>query len=56
MVEVLGLMEVHQVLVISEDLDEEEGSMEVMPPGLQGTDDYKELLVINVIVSFCRDE
>ena len=36
MVEDLGLMEVHQVLVICKDLDGKGGSVEVMPPGLQG--------------------
>ena len=55
-VEVLCLTEVRQVLVICEDLDEEWGSMEVMSPGLQGMDDGEELPVVDVIVSFCRDE
>ena len=32
-VEVLGLTEVCQVLVVSEDLDREWGSMEIMSPG-----------------------
>ena len=32
-VEILGLMEVCQVLMVSEDLDREEGSIEVMLPG-----------------------
>ena len=56
MVEVLRLTEVCQVLVICEDLDGEGGSMEVVPPGFQGTDDCKELSVVNVIVSFGWDE
>ena len=55
-VEVLGLMKVCQVLVVSEDLDREGGSMEVMPLGLQGADDCKELPVVDVVVSFSRDE
>ena len=38
-VEVLDLMEVHQVFVVSKDLDREWRSMEVVPPGLQSMDD-----------------
>ena len=56
MVEVLGLMEVCQVLVISEDLDEERGSVEVMPLGLQGADDCEEFSVIDVAVLLSWDE
>ena len=55
-VEVLGLTEVRQVLVVSEDLDREWGTVEVMPPGLQGVDDGEELLVIDVVIVFCWDE
>ena len=51
-VEVLDLMEVCQVLMVSEDLDGEGGSMEVVLLGLQGADDCEELLVINVIILF----
>ena len=49
-------MEVYQVFVVSEDLDREWGPMEVMSPGLQGTDDSQEFSVIDVIVAFRRDE
>ena len=42
--------------MVSEDLDGEGRSMEVMPPGLQGVDDCEEFLVIDVVVPFCRDE
>ena len=49
-------MEVHQVFVVSRDLDRERGTVEVMPPGLQGMDDGEEFLVIDVVVPFCRDE
>ena len=56
MVKVLCLSEVHQVLVICKDLDRERGPMEVMSLGFQGTDDDKELPVIDVIVSLCWDE
>ena len=55
-VEVLGLTEVHQILVVSEDLDRKEGAVKVVPLGFQYVDDYKELLVIDVVVSFSRDE
>ena len=55
-VEVLCLMEVHQVLMICEDLDGEVGAMEVVPPRLQGVDDCEELSVVNVVVLFCWDE
>ena len=55
-VEVLGGMEVGEVLVVGEDLDREGGSMEVVAPGFQGADDGKEFPVVNVIVSFCRGE
>ena len=55
-VEVLSLTEVHQVLVVSEDLNREERPMKVVPPQLQSTDDGKEFSVIDVIVSFSRDE
>ena len=55
-VEVLSLMEVCQVLVVSEDMDGERGSVEVIPPGFQDVDDCKEFLVVDVIVSFSWDE
>ena len=55
-IEVLGLTEVRQVLVICEDLYGEGGTVEVVSPGLQGADDHEEFSVINVIVSFSGDE
>ena len=55
MVEVLGLIEVHQVLVVSEDLDGEGGSVEVMSPELQGMDDCEKFSVVNVVVMFGWD-
>ena len=42
--------------MVSEDLDGEEGSMKVVSPDFQGTDDCKEFVVIDVIVLFSRDE
>ena len=55
-IEVLRLMEVHQVLVIYKDLDREEGAMEIMSLGFQGADDCKEFSVVDIVVSFHRDE
>ena len=55
-VEVLGWTEVHQVLMIGEDLDRERGPVEVVYPGFQSTDDSKEFLVVDVIVPLSRDE
>ena len=56
MIEVLHLMEVCQVLVISEDLNGKGGAMEIVSPGLQSMDDCKEFPVVDVVVPFCRDE
>ena len=55
-IEVLCLTEVHQVLVIGEDLYRKGGAVKIVPPGLQSADDGKEFTVIDVIVSFSRDE
>ena len=55
-VKILDLTEVCQVLVVSKDLDGEGGSMKVVPPGFQGTDDGKELTVIDVVVSLSWNE
>ena len=55
-IEILCLMEVCQVFVICEDLDGEGGSMEVVPPGLQSTDDGEEFPVINVVVLLSWDK
>ena len=55
-VEILGLTEVRQVLVICEDLDRKWGSMEVVPPGFQGMDNCEEFSVIDVIILFCWNE
>ena len=53
MVQVLGLMKVCQVLVVSEDLDREGGTMKIIPLQLQGMDDYEEFMIIDVIILFC---
>ena len=55
-VEVLGLTEVQQVFVVSKHLYEERGSIEIVSPRFQDTDDSKEFSVIDVIISFYRDE
>ena len=52
-VEVLGGTEVGEVFMIGKDLDRKWGSMEVMSPGFQGSDDGKEFSVIDVVVLFC---
>ena len=55
----LGRTEVSEVFVIGEDLDREWGSMEVILPRLQSSDNGKEFSVIctvDVIVLFCRGE
>ena len=46
------MSDVSEVFVVREDLNGEGGAVEVMPPGLQGTNDSEELSVINVVVSF----
>ena len=51
-VKVLGLTEVCQVLMVSEDLDMEGGSMEIMSSGFQGSDNCKEFTVVDVVVLF----
>ena len=38
--------------MISKDLDGEGGTMEVMSPGFEGTDDGQEFTVIDIIVLF----
>ena len=55
-VQCLGFVEVRQVFVIGEDLDGEGGTMEVMSPGFEGTDDSQEFSVVNIIVPFCWGE
>ena len=52
----LGLAKIDEILVVGEDLDREGGTMKVVSPRFQGTDDGKEFLVVDVIVSFCGGE
>ena len=42
--------------MIGENLDGEGGTMEVMSPGFDGTDDGQEFTVIDIIVPFCWGE
>ena len=56
MIEGLGGAEVDEILVVCEDLYGERGSVEVVSPGFQGTDDSEEFPVVDVVVSFCRQE
>ena len=55
-IERLGLVEVGEVFVVCENLYRERRAVEVVMPGLQGTDDRKEFSVIDVVVSFSRRE
>ena len=55
-VKILCLTEVRQVLVICENLYRERGPVEIVSPGLQGTDDGEEFSVVDVVVAFCWDE
>ena len=48
----LGLMEIGWVLVVSEDLHQEGGTMKIVAPGFQGTNDRKEFPVIDVVIAF----
>ena len=55
-VKVLGLTEVCQVLMISEDLNREGRAMEIVSPRLQDADDCKKLPIVDIIISFSWDE
>ena len=52
MVECLGLVEIGKILVVGEDLHRERGTMEIVAPRFQGTNDGKKFVVIDVIVPF----
>ena len=55
-IERLGLSEVGEVLMVSEDLYREQGAVEVMAPGLQGVNDSKEFAIIDIVVTLGRRE
>ena len=42
--------------MISKNLDEKGGTVEVMSPGFESMDDSKELVIIDVIILFCQGE
>ena len=42
--------------MISENLDGKGGTVEVVSPGFEGTDDSKEFMIIDVIILFYRRE
>ena len=50
-VEFLGLSEIREVFVVGEYLDWGGGSEEIMSPGIKGSHDCKEFVVIDVVVS-----
>ena len=50
----LGLAEIREVLVVGEDLYREGGPMEIVSPGLQGTNDSKKFAIIDVVIPFGR--
>ena len=55
-IEGLGGTEVGEVFVVGKDLYREWGSLEVVTPGFQGSNDGKEFPVVDVVVSFCWGE
>ena len=52
----LRFAEVGQIFVVRENLDWERGTMEIVPPGFESTDDSEEFSVINIVISFCWRE
>ena len=48
----LGLMEIGQILVVSENLYQKRRAMEVVTPGFQGANDGEEFAVTDVVVVF----
>ena len=48
--------EIGEVFVVGKDLYQEQGPMEIVSPGFQGTNNSEEFSVIDVIVVFCRRE
>ena len=51
-VERLGLAEVGKIFVVGEDLYREGGTMEVVTPRLQGTNNGEKLAIIDIVISF----
>jgi hypothetical protein len=55
-IQMLGAAEEGKVFVICKDLDWKRGSAKVLAPGFKGTDDGKYFVIIDVIVTFRRNE
>ena len=56
MIKGLQETEIGEVFVVGKDLYQEQGPMEIVSPGFQGTNNSEEFSVIDVIVVFCRRE
>ena len=56
LVQFLGLAEVCQVLVVGEHLDQKGGTVKIVSPRLQGSDNSKEFPVVDIVALFCRNE
>ena len=54
--ELARVLEVGQVLMVSEDGDRMWGALQVLFPFAQSKDDSEKLLIIDIIVSFCCRE
>ena len=52
----MRFVEIGQIFVVGENLDRKGGTVEVVPPGFESTDDSKEFTIIDVIISFCQRE
>ena len=52
----LGRAEEGQVLMISKDLDGKWGTVEVMAPRFESTNNSEEFAIVDIIVSFCGRE
>ena len=54
--ELAWILEIGQVLMVSEDRDRMWATLQVLFPFAQSKDDSKKLLIIDVIVAFCCRE
>ena len=55
-VEILWLVEVCQVFMVSENLDWERGALEVVAPGSETSNDCKEFVIVDIVLSFSGGE
>ena len=53
MVQGLGLSEIGEIFVVSEDLDREGEAVKVMSEGFESADYGEEFAVVDIVVSFC---